>query len=638
MKKITFLISLLAYGALLLGQSSLSPVQNDQSKSFRAIRVIEDQITSTNVAVEFWDSTTNKLLKRIDLVINSPFYNLKGRKNGVDKVLNTPRYVVPFKILKTDPLFMLTDEEMGRFNSKADSVGVRLFSSVTGVNNRPNDIIGIMYVMKVEGERSELAASRLALAVYDKRGNLTYEHQGIANNGGIGFLLYGGRYFCYTSFEDYDKGVNAKIPPAYTIFDMKEKKIVFREYFDGNNLMYGINQYFFVTRRVKEVEKNKLLAELSIYDIEEGIKYYKEFNADDLGCIEKADKKGVIIQSVKSGKTTALKFEKDFTETKVNFQSTDLVSDIVYIKPPQIEIDNIRIEALSNCTYKLMADVSSSKQKIIAVASGQYIFEDFQYEWTAYDYNNLEVAIEGLLDNPNAKEPMLNLNHPYIQNYEEGVNVSFLVRLRVTDSTGKVRTDGTSVHANIFRIVAKDNYKRCPGNSSYLERFPLVTGGGNHNIEFTWSVVSPAGGSLNFESEDNHDPNPYIFTPDTGILTYNLVVKILDSNGLVLCQRSKDITIEPTPLTLNMPSTVKVCAGCEQFIGPDEPFLLGGSGVYGFVWTTLNPDDMNRLASPFIGRMLIKDVPIGQTVPYTLYVGDIMSGCQASATVEVTGY
>jgi PKD repeat protein len=311
---------------------------------------------------------------------------------------------------------------------------------------------------------------------------------------------------------------------------------------------------------------------------------------------------------------------------------------IVYIKPPQIEIDNVRAEALSNCTYKLMADVSGGAQKITGAANGQYIFEDFQYEWTAYDRNNPELELGGLFDNKNAKEPMLNLNHPYIQNYEEGSNVSFLVRLRVMDSAGQVRSDGTSVSADIFRIVAKDNYKRCPGNSSYLERFPLVTGGGNYNIEVTWSVVSPAGGSLNFESGDNHDPNPYIFTPATGTVTYNMVVKMLDANGQILCQKSKNITIESSPLTLNMPSTVKACADGEQFIGPEEPFLLGGSGVYGFVWTTSNPADMNRLASEFIGRTIIKNMPIGSSVPYTLYVSDVMSRCEASATVQVTGY
>jgi hypothetical protein len=317
MKKITFLISLLAYGSLLLGQSKVSPAQNDQSKPFEAIRVIEDRIAGINVAIEFWDSTTNKRLKRVDLVKSSPFYNLKGRESGIDEVFKTPHYTVPFRILKTDRLFMLTDEEMGSFYSKVDSVGVRIFSSVTNFYNRPRDIIGIMYVMEVEGERSDFAASRLALAVYDKRGNLKYEHQGIINNGGLGFLLCDGRYFCYTSGEDYGEGVASNMPPTYTVFDMKEKKEILRESCDGNTSTYGINQYFFTTRKIREVEKNKFWAEWSIYDIEKGVKYYKEFDVYDLGSIKHADKEGCIMYSGKSGKTTALKFEKDFTVTKM---------------------------------------------------------------------------------------------------------------------------------------------------------------------------------------------------------------------------------------------------------------------------------------------------------------------------------
>ncbi len=317
MKKITFLISLLAYGALLLGQSNTSPAQNTHPKPFEAIRVIEDRIEGVNLAVEFWDSTTNKLLKRVDLVKSSPFYNLKGRKNGIDEVLKTPRYVVPFKILKTDPLFLLTDEEMGSFYSKVDSVGVRIFSSVTNFYNRPRDIIGIMYVMEVEGERSDFAASRLALAVYDTRGNLKYKHQGIINNGGLGFLLCDGRYFCYKSGGDYGEGVESNMPMTYTVFDMKEKKEILKEPCDGNTSTYGINQYFFATYQDIRLGVGKFWAKWSIYDLENKVKYYKEYDVYDLGDMQRADKEGCIMHSGKSGKTTALKFEKDFTVSKM---------------------------------------------------------------------------------------------------------------------------------------------------------------------------------------------------------------------------------------------------------------------------------------------------------------------------------
>jgi hypothetical protein len=319
MKKITFLISLLAYGSLLFGQSTTSPAQNAQPKPFEAIRVIHDQKAGIHVAVEFWDSTTNKRLKRVDLVKNSPFYNLKGRESGIDEVLNTPRYVVPFKILKTDPLFMLTDEEMNNFYPGTDSVGVQISSSVTDRYDfsQPRKYIGIIYVMEVRGHHSDFAASRLALAVYDTRGNLKYKHQGIINNGGLGFLLCDGRYFCYKSGGDYGEGVASNMPMTYTVFDMKEKKEILKEPYDGNTSTYGINQYYFATIKITTVEKNKFWAEWSIYDIENKKKYYKEYDVFDLGDMEKADKEGCIMYSGKSGKTTALKFEKDFTVSKM---------------------------------------------------------------------------------------------------------------------------------------------------------------------------------------------------------------------------------------------------------------------------------------------------------------------------------
>jgi PKD repeat protein len=311
-------------------------------------------------------------------------------------------------------------------------------------------------------------------------------------------------------------------------------------------------------------------------------------------------------------------------------------SCIVYINPPQIKIGNIRVHAISNCEFKLIANVSGGAQKVNEVVNGQYVYEDFQYEWTAVGHNKPDVEIEGLFDNKNAKEPKLNLDHPYIQNFEQGNNVTFSVQLTVVDNAGQVQSKGAFMNANVFRIVAKDTYKRCPNSSSYLEDFPLVTGG-NGNVEYTWSVVSPVGGDLNFESGDNHEPNPYIFTPSTGIVTYNLVVKMLDANGQVICQKSKNITIESSPLTLNMPATVMACANGGQIIGPEEPYTLGGSGVYGFEWSASNPEDIDRLENKFTGRTVVKNIPVGESIIYTLRVGDIMSYCEASATVEVVG-
>ncbi len=310
---------LLAYASFLVGQAKSPSVQQYIPKPFEAIRVIEDRVAGINVAVEFWDSTTNKLLKRLDLVKSSPFYNLKGREVGVHEYLNTPVYSVPFLILKTDPLFMLTDEEVNNFYPGTDSVRVQISSSVTDIYepNQTRKEIGIIYVMEVVGHRSDFAASRLALAVYDSRGNLKYEHRGIINDGGSGFLLCDGRYFCYKSGEDYGEGVESNMPLTYTVFDMKQKKEVLKEPCGINTFIYGINQYFFATYEDTQLEKNKFWAKWSVYDIEQGLKYYKEYDVYDWGDIKHANKEGCIMYSGKSGKTTVLKFEKDFTVTKI---------------------------------------------------------------------------------------------------------------------------------------------------------------------------------------------------------------------------------------------------------------------------------------------------------------------------------
>jgi hypothetical protein len=312
---------------------------------------------------------------------------------------------------------------------------------------------------------------------------------------------------------------------------------------------------------------------------------------------------------------------------------------IVYIKPPRISVTNITKTEISNCTYALSATVEGGARKIINPGvGGQYILDELQYEWAAYDYENSEQELVGFFVDKTVKGPMINQDHPYITSYPAGKSVMFIAKLKVIDRTGQVGSGSQVIAINPFRLSIKASYSRCPETLSYFESEPLVTGG-NGNLNYTWSVIAPVGGGLMFESGDSHDENPYFKAPQSGSITYRLVVQMLNNNGQIICERSKNIIVTAKALVLNIPATVKACAtGGTRIIGPSEPLDLGGSGNYGFEWSTANTSDLSKLSDIFAARPTVQNMPVNQTVVYTLTVGDIMSQCLSTATVSVTGY
>jgi hypothetical protein len=180
----------------------------------------------------------------------------------------------------------------------------------------------------------------------------------------------------------------------------------------------------------------------------------------------------------------------------------------------------------------------------------------------------------------------------------------------------------------------KNTYSRCPETWSYFENTPLVQGG-TGNYEFTWTTAS---GDLDFQSNDLHDPFPYFRTPATGSKTYNLLVKMLDGNGAEVCQLTKSIEVEAASLSLSMPSTAGACYSAgTAIIGPSSLGIQGGSGNFGYEWTTPNSSDLIYLTDIFAANPIVKDFPNGQ-ITYTLRVQDLTSECMTTGEVIVTGY
>jgi len=306
----------------------------------------------------------------------------------------------------------------------------------------------------------------------------------------------------------------------------------------------------------------------------------------------------------------------------------------IYMKPSPLELENVRIEEEPDCQFRLAVDVSKGAWKNGNEPNAPYR----EYHWQVFDAENPETEIEGLLSDPAAKSPSINTGHPFFGRLEAGRHVVLVAKVAVTDWANQTAEAYQLLSFNPFRLLVSAECRRCPETRSYFAD-DAVACGGTGIYEYNWTVLQPAGGALDFESGDPHDPYPYFKAPESGSKTYLLHVKMKDASGAVLCELQKEITVIATDLSLTLPPAFSACAGQGvTILGPADPGNLGGSGVYGFEWTTDNPDNLAYLSDKFAAKPAVQGVPAGQTIQYTLMAGDIISGCTTTATTTITGF
>ncbi|MFN0173536.1 MAG: PKD domain-containing protein [Saprospiraceae bacterium] len=299
---------------------------------------------------------------------------------------------------------------------------------------------------------------------------------------------------------------------------------------------------------------------------------------------------------------------------------------IAYIVPSELLVSEI--EATGSCqNYQLTALVEGGGWKKVG---SEYTYKE--YLWKAYDIDNSEQEID-ILSNADTKIPTINTQHVYFDKFTNGQYPQFIVKLRVTDFANQVKEASDIISFNPFRLTVKNDYKRCPDTWSYFESQPLATGG-TGNYQFTWTTP---GGSLDFESNDPHDQNPYFKAPANGSKQYNLLVEMLNASGGVECQLSKQINVTATPLVVDIPAfNWPICSTGGREIGLFDLSNIGGSGNYSFEWTTAQPSDLDYLSDIFSQNPVLSGVPVGQAITYTLIVSDLMSQCSDSHDFTIT--
>jgi len=288
----------------------------------------------------------------------------------------------------------------------------------------------------------------------------------------------------------------------------------------------------------------------------------------------------------------------------------------LYPKKPTISEISINNNA---CNFPINVTLSSS----CGIAS---------YEWHAYDPNSNEEIIGFFTSNTNAATVYPDLSHDMYFKYQSGAVVRFRCKVIVVDVNGFTAEYSSFMMMRVpLRIDLPSTIYRCPGVASHFLETSIAAGGISH-YEYEWSVVQPVGGSLDFASNDQHDPNPLFTAPSSGSKQYKVSVNNLNEYGEVICHVEKTITVMVSSINLDLPDiTWPICSTGGREVGPIEPENLGGSGHYTFVW---NPD--TYLSDANDSNPLISGIPVGPAITYTLTATDIYGGCTSSDNIVVT--
>lgn len=288
---------------------------------------------------------------------------------------------------------------------------------------------------------------------------------------------------------------------------------------------------------------------------------------------------------------------------------TPILIDI-FLGPPQIS--EISVE-YSQCSQPIHAGVVSS----CSIQS---------HEWHAYDPHSNEEIIGCFSGNTNTATVTPNLNHAFFQKFESGDIAKIRCKVTVVDINGFTAEHIALLSIRVpLRINLPLNMYRCPGEVTRFAQGPVASGG-EYGYSFTWNPSTLSG------------ENPEFTAPTQGTAIYS--VTVTDANN---CTASGSTTVSASPLNLAaiMASQGLACSGQGQAsiitVGPYDLSLLGGSGQYGFEWQAANPADLDYLSDVFAPNPTVLGVPAGQTITYTLLVGDLLSQCTATASVQILG-
>ncbi len=321
------------------------------------------------------------------------------------------------------------------------------------------------------------------------------------------------------------------------------------------------------------------------------------------------------------------------------FNSSYTYENFITIIASPLAVNSIEVTT-SDCISYLEVNASCGNHQENPITAG--LFKDElqfykRYSWKAYDLNDPELEVEGLLmtdlghDTITSKKIVINTEHEFFQQFEGNSLASFIVEAEVEDFGGIARSHRQIITIPVpIRLEILDTINRCPGLISPMTRAPIVHGGSG-NLSFMWS------GPHVSDLDDVTSANPTIkaLQVGEGIRQYHL--RVVDETG---CSLETDVFLEVKDLALDIAiegsNLNTICREQATKIDwlPPQP-SLGGSGEYQYNWFVVNEPASSNITILDANTAQPTIINTESTFNLALTVTDLLSGCEVSDTAFI---
>jgi hypothetical protein len=307
MKRHLFLFAFLFLtGELLLGQKTEPP-------TFQYIREIKNtsgEITS----FQFWDSTTNKVIKTIKLYEESPYAHLPETKIATWNSCETPIYKMDVSYVQNHKVFSLQERQ-----ERLDDVKEMSMVSCWEISRNSQKYLVVIFTASYQVYYEEnyypdkIYMTQSTIHVYDKKGNLLHQIPDIPLDGYQIHITDDGRFVCFSTGIVWGEGRASNVPHGVAIYDAQKKELVYRDTteFDNTSLIAGY--YYLIFRGYDEIR-----GDICEYiDPSAKLRYSIDIDIKRWGWPKYVTKEKIVLYHSDKKLWTELYFSKDFKITKI---------------------------------------------------------------------------------------------------------------------------------------------------------------------------------------------------------------------------------------------------------------------------------------------------------------------------------
>lgn len=260
--------------------------------------------------VEWRDSLSGRLLKRIDLLDLNPYRHLKGKIVSKDDDFDTP--VIEFSPGQAETTGLQLVSPRYSCNVK-DKTPHRLLTRY--LTSQKGKYLAVVYELITFNKSRENISTHSTILIFDAKGNniKTLKHWDI--NCYDQLVSNDGRFFLYKlgGPDGWDRG-GGYIPEGLEVYDLNRDSIIYKSPVNISTVPnLGGDSFFFINNN-----NSYTYHEYNIFDFGNGIVYQKRFYLDQPnGGLRAIEPYGFRMWDPVSRKEYILYYEKDFLKKKI---------------------------------------------------------------------------------------------------------------------------------------------------------------------------------------------------------------------------------------------------------------------------------------------------------------------------------